>query len=98
MCSDCSFDLGVKASTFSIIGRSKSLSNGSTFADFLLENSTPNDDGLSATGLFELPRLLGESLITRRLNVETFLDLVGVHGSGKDMVLALLGVFGTCIL
>ena len=87
----------VKDSIFCIICISKSLSSELTFADFLLKNSAPKEDGLSAAGLLRLPRFLDESIFTAGSNVDVLLDLVGVHGSrGGNVVL--LGVSGTYVL
>lgn len=93
MYSDCSFDFVVKALIFSIIGQNNSLSNESTFADYLLKNSAPNDNGLFAAGAFKLLRLLDKSIVIKRLKVKTLLDLVGIYGSRRDMMLTSLEVF-----
>lgn len=81
MCSDCSIETLVNASTFSSTWSSISLSVGLALMDFLVRHKSPNEEGLSAAGLFKFARVLGGFKITFGGNTSTFHGFVGVASS-----------------
>ncbi len=80
MCFDYSMETLVNALTFSSTWSSISLFVGLALMDFWVRNKSPNEERLSAAGLFKFARALGGSKIKLGANPCAFCGFVGVAG------------------